>query len=261
MKENKLRITWYGTASVRITARDSQLLIDPFFPFFDSAIKVSEDAFTGCEHILVSHGHFDHISSIGKIVGSDTIVYCTKTPYRSLCRKGIRKNNLQLIQAGDRFLINNFRITAYKGKHIKISASDCIKAVFCKRTFQNLKGIIRKLREVAACPEHKESLCYLIEIYGKRILVLGSLALADDIIYPTEVDLIFLPYQGVESSCKLDEIASEIYSKIRPKAVLLTHFDDTFPPLSTEVDTSEIEKYLKERATVYKLRHGDSFEI
>ena len=91
MQEKKIKITWYGTASVRITADSSQLLIDPFFPFPDSRIKVSADAYNNCRHILISHGHFDHISSINSIMRDDTVVFCTKTPYHSLCRKGVKK--------------------------------------------------------------------------------------------------------------------------------------------------------------------------
>ena len=67
MQENKIRITWYGTASVRITAGDSQLLIDPFFPFPESGVSVAADAFAGCSRILVSHGHFDHIQAVREL--------------------------------------------------------------------------------------------------------------------------------------------------------------------------------------------------
>ena len=67
MDENRIEITWYGTASVRIASGSSQLLIDPFFPFPDSRIKVAADAFADCRNILVSHGHYDHIGSIAGI--------------------------------------------------------------------------------------------------------------------------------------------------------------------------------------------------
>ncbi|SHM21964.1 MBL fold metallo-hydrolase [Ruminococcus flavefaciens] len=258
MQEKKINITWYGTASVRITAGSSQILIDPFFPFPDSRIKVAEDAYNNCRNILVSHGHFDHISSIGKIAGADTAVYCTKAPYRTLLKKGVGKENLRLIHVGSVFSVGDFSITAYKGKHIRLNAIDCLKAAFSRRVLQNRKGIIKKLVKITSFLERKETLCYLVEVYGKRILILGSLSLAADTAYPKEVDLAFFPYQGSDRLC---EIAKSIYARLRPKAVLLTHFDDTFPPFSSEIDTSEIEDYLKKRAAVYKLRHGGSIEI
>lgn len=258
MQENRIKITWYGTASVRITIGSSQLLIDPFFPFSDSSVKVPADAYDGCSNILVSHGHFDHIGSIKEIVRDDTAVYCTKAPYQTLCRKGVSENNLHLISTGDVFSIGKFRITAYNGKHIKLSAWDCIKKAFSKRIMQNRKGICGKLKKITSCLEKKETLCYLIEACGKRILVLGSLALADNVNYPTDADIAFFPYQYSDD---IFSIASSVFEKLKPKAVLLTHFDDTFPPFSTETDTSEIEEQLKRYAAVYKLRNGGSVEI
>lgn len=256
MQENKIKITWYGTASVRISAGNSQFLVDPFFPFPDSRIKVAENAFANCSHILISHGHFDHIGSISRITNNDTVVYCTKAPYRTLKRKGCSNENLKLIEAGSVFSVGDFRITAYKGNHIKLSKLDCIKTLFSQRVMQNRKGLIGKLLKFASCLERKETLCYFVEAYDKRILILGSLALAPDIVYPTGADLVFFPYQG---SKNLFDIASKICDQMKPKAVLLTHFDDTFPPFSSEIDTTEIEK--NPHTTVYKLRHGGSLEI
>ena len=255
MQENRIKITWYGTASVRITAGSSQLLIDPFFPYPESKIKVQNNAYDNCRHILISHGHFDHISSIRKIVQPGTVVYCTAAPYRSLRRFGVRKENLHRITAGSVLKLGEFRVTALKGNHIQISI---LKGLFNRHVLHNRKGLLRKLLTIAVCPEKKESLCYLVEVSGKRILILGSLALAADTDYPTEADLAFFPYQGSE---KLYEIAVGIYQKLRPKAVLLTHFDDTFPPFSAEIDTAEFEAYLKDRAAVYKLHQGSSLTL
>ncbi len=258
MQEKKISITWYGTASVRIASDNSQLLIDPFFPFPDSRIKVAANAYENCRHILVSHGHFDHIGSIPGIVCDDTVVYCTKTPFHSLWRKGVDKNNLHLIEEGSVFSVGDFHITAIRGKHIELSISERLKTVFSRRFMQQRKGIVRKLMKFASCLERKETLCYLIDGCGKRILVLGSLSLAADTVYPTGADLAFFPYQGSDKLC---DIASEIYERLKPQAVLLTHFDDTFPPFSSDIDTSGFETHMKERAAVYKLRHGETIEI
>ena len=258
MQEEKIRITWYGTASVRITAGSSQLLIDPFFPFPDSRVKVASDAFKGCRHILISHGHIDHIGSISRITNKGTTVFCSRTPYKTLCGKGIRKENLHLIHPGSVFSVGEFKVTAFKGKHIRLNALYILKAIFSKRVILNHKGIIGKLFRISEYPEKKETLCYMVEAYGKRIFILGSLALDADTEYPHNADLAVFPYQGSE---KLFEIGKKIYDRLTPESVLLTHFDDTFPPFSSEIDTSEFELYLKKHTTVYKLSHGNSIEL
>ena len=258
MAEKKVKITWYGTASVRISAGNSQLLIDPFFPFPDSRVKVPSDAYEDCRNILISHGHYDHIGSISDIVQRDTRVFCTKTPYETLCGKGVRRENLRLIRPGSVFKVGDIRVAVYKGKHIRLTAWDCIKAVFSSLAAQNRRGVIGKILKIISCPEKGEALCFLVEAYGRRIISIGSLALADDVAYPQGADLALFPYQGSKELCR---IASGIYNRLRPKAVLLTHFDDTFPPFSSEIDTSDIEACLKKCVAVHKLRHGGSIEI
>lgn len=258
MQGNRISITWYGTNSVRITAGDSMLLIDPFFPFPESRVRVAADAFAGCSRILVSHGHFDHISSIPSLVRHDTLISCTNAPYRSLCRMGVAETHLQCIKAGDTFLAGDFRITAIKGKHSRLGNGDILKMLCSKHILQNRKGLLKKLLMIAACREKQESICYLIEIFSRRILILGSLALAADTVYPKGVDLALFPYQGFGSLC---EIAADIYEQLRPKAVLLTHFDDSFPPFSSEVDTTEFAEFMKNRTAVYQLQHGGTLRL
>lgn len=253
MQDNRIRITWYGTASVRIAAGDSQLLIDPFIPYPESRVKVDADAFGECSRILVSHGHFDHISSIPALVRPDTLISCTNAPYRTLCRMGVAKSHLHRIKAGDTFSDGNFRVTAIKGSHSRLNAGNILKTLCSRRVLQNRNGLLRKLRTIAACREKHETICYLIEVYGRRILILGSLSLAADTAYPVGVDLAFFPYQGFGSLCNN---AADICGKLRPRAILLTHFDDTFPPFSSEIDPAEFTAAMKKHTAVYQLRHG-----
>ena len=191
MDDKKIAITWYGTASVRISAGSTQLLIDPFYPFSDSSVKIPPDAFDNCSDILISHGHYDHIGSLSKIVRRNTRVFCTKAPCRTLCAMGVSRENLRLIRPGSVFKVGDIRITVFKGKHIRLTALDCIKAVFSMRVLQKTSGVVGKIQRIISCPEKGESLCFLAEAYGRRILILGSLALADDVDYPPDTDIVF----------------------------------------------------------------------
>ncbi len=78
--------------------------------------------------------------------------------------------------------------TVFKGKHIRLTALDCIKAVFSMRVLQKTSGVVGKIQRIISCPEKGESLCFLAEAYGRR-LILGSLA--DDVDYPPDTDIVF----------------------------------------------------------------------
>jgi len=60
-----MKITWLGHSGFRIEIGDQCLLVDPWLggnPMFPDERR--GDAIAGATHILMSHGHFDHIGDI-----------------------------------------------------------------------------------------------------------------------------------------------------------------------------------------------------
>ncbi len=56
-----MRITWFGHSAFRLDFADKVVLIDPFFtgnPAFDGD---RDAAVQGATHILITHGHGDHV--------------------------------------------------------------------------------------------------------------------------------------------------------------------------------------------------------
>ncbi len=60
-----MKITWLGHSGFRIEIGDQILLIDPWLagnPMFPDEARA--EAIRGATHILISHGHFDHLSDV-----------------------------------------------------------------------------------------------------------------------------------------------------------------------------------------------------
>lgn len=61
-----LALTWLSHASWLIETDSHRVLLDPFFTD-NPAAEVTADSFDSISHILVSHGHFDHIADVESI--------------------------------------------------------------------------------------------------------------------------------------------------------------------------------------------------
>lgn len=72
-----MKITWYGHAAFRVELGTSVILIDPFFtsnPAFEG--QSIADASFGCTHVILTHGHGDHMGDtldIAKTHGATVI--------------------------------------------------------------------------------------------------------------------------------------------------------------------------------------------
>ena len=89
------KIIWHGTASVELISDCGRILFDPFVPLKGSTVPVKLEDFDGFTDVFITHGHFDHIVSLPAIVKRNpgTLIHYTKTPYRTLMRKGVDRKN------------------------------------------------------------------------------------------------------------------------------------------------------------------------
>ena len=61
------------------------------------------------------------------------LIHCTKTPYRTLARKGVDRKNLHLLHYGDKLTVNGFQISVLHGRH----------AILPKATLKRLVYILK----------------------------------------------------------------------------------------------------------------------
>ena len=242
-----MRLKWYGTATILLEQDGTQLLFDPFLSLNDKCFKPPEDELSAVENILVTHGHLDHIANIPAILRKNAgiaTVYCTAKPREVLVSKGVDEARIRQIKPGDCLGFGPYEVRVLKGKHIAFNMGLVLKTLFNPRVLTWRTNLRYLLKENRICIEAGETVTYEICAANKRILLLGSLNLDDDTEYPKGADLLILPFQGRSDLAKY---AMPFIERLEPKKVLLDHFDDAFPPISSNVRTGPFVSLMRRK--------------
>ena len=250
-----MKVTWFAAASLAVETAAGRLLIDPFFPLKGSPTQVAHDAFAGYDDILVTHGLFDHLMSLPRILREGrAVVHCTGTPRQTLLSMDVPEARIISFNSGDTLELQGMRVAVYPSRYAAFETPTLLN----RRLLQYAGNAMTLLMGLQNYPENGETVGFLIEGDGGSLFVLGSLALDDGTDYPSGMDLLVLPCQGEGD---LVTPATQIISRLKPKAVLLDHFDDAFPPGSRAVDISRLQAELGGVLPLYILRPGESLTI
>lgn len=240
-----MKLEWMTTASLLITSEDHTIAFDPFMEMpIENAIDEPGrpeliETYRKAERVYISHGHFDHIYHFRNIYkDTDTPIYGTAAPLISLERDGLSPDQLHLIEPGYEDSFGPFSIRVYQGRHCKFDLPIVLSTIFNSRTLRNLK----RLREIQALrklyEEEGEMLFYELECEGKRIQIMGSMGMDAETEYPQGADLLIMALQGRSDQGRY---AMQFVEKLKPKKIFLYHIDDSFPPMSGDVDTLGFE--------------------
>ncbi len=235
-----MQITWYGTAALVLEDKLIGISIDPYlgYPYKidqEERQKMIRD-FTQRDSWLITHGHFDHIQDIPQMIKGKTIqVYCTKTPKQTLLKRKVQPEQLKEIVVDESFQIGNWTIKAIQGRHCHFDLPLILRTGCRFEFFMHPLRLGKLLKNLMSYPENREILFYEIQAPECRIQILGSLGLQEKEVYPTDADILIMAFQGRSD---LDETAMKIVRRLKPRQILLDHYDDAFPPVSSQIDTT-----------------------
>lgn len=255
-----VKITWYGTAAVMIETNENRIVFDPFMkdlPEGDELPSLTDQrraAFHSVENIVITHGHLDHLASVCALYANRSCsVFASNSPLSTLRSQGFAAEKLRLIEGGDVLEFSDLSIQAFPGKHIQYDwkiFAQLLQRIHSQESFLRLVRLSQLNRHY---PENKETLFFEIRADGKRIQLMGSADLLADVDYPVGADVLILPHQGRSD---IDRHNSRLVRQLRPRRVLVDHYDDAFPPISSFVPVDSFCREMSKDIPTEKLIEG-----
>jgi len=257
-----IKYTWLGCAASVLDLDGTKIFFDPFFYRNEKAapaLKTEREDVKDISAIFISHGHFDHATDAAWYAQNQNVpVYCDvkgknsminwaegkiiKKESHTLSQKG--KDNIKCVNFGDTIKINeDIVVDIIKSRHIR----------FDKETIDgglNSAGKasardMRMLMKVGAGFPLTKVFAFCIHYKGKKIVDYGSMfhKYAEIMKNYENCDVLLVPIAG-NTPENLAIKGGKVVDMLRPKIIIMTHWDAFFYPLP-ETDTKPFEEYVK----------------
>ena len=238
-----MEIMWCGTATLLVRGGGTTLLFDPYLRRTGRGAPFPMAEAARVDAVFVTHPHLDHFADIGAFLPRP--VYVSPRGIRLAERSGTDTSSMRPVHAGETVRVGGLSVTAYRGRHCAFDAQTVARVLFSPRTWLHLRQALRLLRQAKAYAIPPDDvLIYLVTDGIHTVTVLGSAGMAAGEEYPRGSDLFVFPYQG---RARMHREILPFLDVFAPKAVMIDHFDDAFPPVSTFVDHKKFPAAVKKR--------------
>jgi L-ascorbate metabolism protein UlaG (beta-lactamase superfamily) len=232
-----LSVKWLGTAGFEVRHGDTRILIDPYFTRASlprlALGRLAADAAAITRHVeradavVVGHTHFDHVldvPAIARLTGAT--VFGSRSAATLCAADGVPRSRIVDVEGALRngtftAEVGPFELRFFPSAHSKLLFGRRVpmpgEIADCDQVPNRMSGY--KCGAVFACE---------LRVAGKSVFHLGSAELVESSLPRSEVDLLLFCAAGWKSTPRVVERA---VSRLSPRAVLLSHWDDFFRPL------------------------------
>jgi L-ascorbate metabolism protein UlaG (beta-lactamase superfamily) len=236
-----MEITWWGTASFRISTDKNVFLIDPYLsrnPAARPLQPLGPADVTDGDQIFLSHGHFDHVYDVPAMASRiGSAVYCSGLTADNLVRAGLKPDQVHAVPY-DNFTcnFNGYRAQAFFSRHVRFDLRLIL------RTLARINFRLFRYRPLQRNYPAGQVLSWRFIIDGFAVHHFGSAGSSEEElakIAQQHTDLLLVPLQGHTRIC---DIALKYVDILQPDLVIPNHQDDFYPPISMEVDIDPFVK-------------------
>lgn len=240
-----ITLTWFGTATVLLEVDGpkgtEKLLFDPFFRMNKRLPQPKLEEFCNVDYIFNTHPHFDHLRDVPRILQhTNAKLFGTATAFLRLEEQGVDvENKVEILCPHEKLQTKNATVALHRSKHVKNDVGIIL------QTAAKILFTFRAHRALAILGEHHhftmggDIVAFQVDAHGKTILIFGSAGFDNRALLPQKVDVLVWPFQGRTGMTKY---SLPIIEKINPKVVILDHFDNAFPPITSSVN---VEKFVR----------------
>lgn len=241
-----IKLKWLGTATILLDIDGEKLLFDPFFRMNKKCEQPAPETFTKVDYIFNTHSHFDHLRDVPQILkATDAKFYGTPTAYLRLETQGVDvENKVEILCPHDTLETKNALIRAHRTFHVKNDAWTILSTTFRILLTLRAHKALKILGEHHHFHMSGDIVAFEVNAQGKRILIFGSAGFDERAKIPEGVDVLVWAFQGRTGMTKY---SLPIIEKIKPKKIILDHFDNAFPPITKSINTSKFVETMKKK--------------
>ncbi len=260
-----MRIKWYGTASLLIEAGDTRLLVDPYLKQYNQKLpRLPIEECASADAAFITHPHLDHFCDVGVFLERGLRkVFVPQGGISIAQANGIPDGRMIPISANEKITVGEITVQTFRSRHCKFDAPTVLSVALNPATyfchFRDGVALLKGTRRFKISAD--DVLAFEFSSGGKKIMVLGSAGMEENTEYPEHADLLVFPFQG---RSRMHRYMIPFLKEFAPKAVMIDHFDDAFPPLTHKVSTKKfaatVNKYLPAARTIVPVE-GEWYEV
>lgn len=184
---NTVSVKWYGTNALEIFHSGGSFMIDPYVSRSREKLHIPSEVdkyiTNGTDFVLMTHAHWDHLPDMPRILSrTKTVLYASKTACLMMRALGVPAEQLYELSYGEVLTLKGgVKVTVFESRHMGIEG--------VPEGYENMP--LKEELETFEGWKCGETLAFLIEVDGVKILNIGTANMCEETMKGIECDYLF----------------------------------------------------------------------